>query len=68
MLNQIFWKKVQGQKNHGRWGSVEHQIPSIKVLFKTNTKSHKHPGIKPYQETDNVYVAIILDGYQPLCL
>ena len=47
MLNPIFWKKVQGQKHPGRWGIVEHQIPSIKVLFKTNAKSHKHPGIKP---------------------
>ena len=46
MLNPIFWKKVQGQKHPGRWWIVEHQIPSIKVLFKTNTKSHKHPGIK----------------------
>ena len=46
MLNPIFWKKVQGQKHPGRWGIVEHQIPSIIVLFKTNTKSHKHPGIK----------------------
>ena len=45
MLNPIFWKKVQGQKHPGRWGVVEHQIPSTKVLFKTNTKSHKHPGI-----------------------
>ena len=25
---------------------VEHQIPNIKVLFKRNAKSHKHPGIK----------------------
>ena len=46
MLNPIFWKKVQGQKHPGRWGIVEHQIPSIKVLFKTNAKSHMHPGIK----------------------
>ena len=46
MLNSIFWKKIQGQKHPGRWGIVEHQIPSIKVLFKTNAKSHKHPGIK----------------------
>ena len=46
MLNPIFWKKVQGQKHPGRWGIVEHQTPSIKVLFKTNAKSHKHPGIK----------------------
>ena len=46
MLNLIFWKKVQGQKHPGRWGIVEHQIPSIKVLFKTNAKSRKHPGIK----------------------
>ena len=46
MLNPIFWKKVQGQKHPGRWGIVEHQIPSIKVLFKTNAKSHNSPGIK----------------------
>ena len=46
MLNPIFWKKVQGQKHPGRWGIVEHQIPSIKVLFKTNTKGHKHPSIR----------------------
>ena len=46
MLNPIFWKKVQGQKHPGRWRIVEHQIPSIKVLFKTNTKSDKHHGIR----------------------
>ena len=46
MLNPIFWKKVHGQKHPGGWGIVEHQIPSIKVLFKTNAKSHKHPCIK----------------------
>ena len=46
MLNPIFWKKVQGQKHPGRWGIEEHQIPSVKVLFKTIVKSHKHPGIK----------------------
>ena len=45
MLNPIFWKKVQGPKHPGRWGIVEHQIPSIKVSFKTNTQSHNHPGI-----------------------
>ena len=46
MLNPIFPKKIQGQKHSGRWGIVEHQIPSIKVLFKTNTKGHKHPSIR----------------------
>ena len=46
MLNPMFWKKVQGQKHPGRWGIVEHQIPSIKVLFKINAKTQKHPGIK----------------------
>ena len=46
MLNPIFSKKVQGQKHPGRWGIVEHQLPSIKVLFKTNTKGHKHPSIR----------------------
>ena len=46
MFNPIFWEKVQGQKHPGRWEIVEQQIPSIKVLFKTNAKSHKHPGIE----------------------
>ena len=46
MLNPIFSKKVQGQKYPGRWGIVKHQIPSTKVLFKTNTKGHKHPSIR----------------------
>ena len=46
MLNPIFSKKVQVQKHPGRWGIVEHQIPSFKVLFKTNTKGHKHPSIR----------------------
>ena len=46
MLNPIFSKKVQGQKHPWRWRIVEHQIPSIKVLFKTNTKDHKHPSIR----------------------
>ena len=46
MLNPIFWKKVQGQKHPGIRGNVEHQIPSFKVLFKTNAKSHNDPGIK----------------------
>ena len=46
VLNPIFSKKVQGQKHPGRWGIVEHQIPSIKVLFKTNTKGHKHSSIR----------------------
>ena len=38
VLNPIFSKNVQGQKHPGRWGIVEHQIPSIK-MFTTNTKS-----------------------------
>ena len=46
VLNPIFSKKVQGQKHPGRWGIVEHQIPSIKMLLKTNIKSHKHPSIR----------------------
>ena len=46
VLNPIFSKKVQGQKRSGKWGIVEHQIPSIKVLFKTNIKGHKHPSIR----------------------
>ena len=46
VLNPIFSKKVQGQKYPGRWGIVEHQIPSINMLYKTNTKGHKHPSIR----------------------
>ena len=46
MLNPIFSNKVQRQKHPGRWGIVEHQIPGIKMLFKTNTHSHKHPSIR----------------------
>ena len=34
-VESIFWKKVQEQKHPRRWGIVEHQIPSTKVLFKT---------------------------------
>ena len=46
MLNPIFWKKVQGQKHPGWWEIAEHQIPSVKKLFKTNAKGHKHPSIR----------------------
>ena len=46
MLNPIFWKKVQGQKLPGRWEIAEHQIPSVKMLFKINTKGHKQPSIR----------------------
>ena len=42
MLKPIFRKKVQGQKHPGSWEIAEHQIASIKVLFKTNIKGHKH--------------------------
>ena len=34
VLNPIFSKKFQGQKHPGRWGIVEHQIPSIKYCLK----------------------------------
>ena len=46
MLNPIFWKKVQGQKFPGRWEIAERQILSVKMLFKTNTKGHKHTSIR----------------------
>ena len=46
VLNPIFSKKVQGQKHLGRWGILKHQIPSIKVLLKTNIKGHKLPSIR----------------------
>ena len=38
MLNPIFWKKAQEQQHPGRWEIAEHQITSIKMLFKANTK------------------------------
>ena len=46
MLNPIFWKKVHGQKHPGRWEIAERQMPSVQMLFKTNTKGHKHPSIR----------------------
>ena len=46
MLDPIFWNKVQGQNHPGRWEIAEHQIHSIKVLFKTNTKGHEHHSIR----------------------
>ena len=50
MLIPIFWKKVRG-----RWRIVEHQIPSIKMLLKTNTKSHKQPSIRLFiREQDTI--------------
>ena len=45
MLNPIFWKNVQGQKHPGRSEIEERKIPSVKMLFKTNTNGHKHPSI-----------------------
>ena len=45
MLNPIFWKKVQAKKHHGRWEIEERKIPSVEMLFKTNTNGHKHPSI-----------------------
>ena len=60
MLNSIFSKKVQGQKHPGRWGIVEHQIPSIKVLFKTNTKGHKHPSNRLLSKSKTQYIYIYM--------
>ena len=48
-------KEGPGTKHPGRWGIVEHQILSIKELFKTNTKSHKHPGIKLLSYIYDIY-------------
>ena len=61
MLNPIFSKKVQGQKHPGRWGIVEHQIPSIKVLFETNTNGQKHPSIRLLSKSKTQLVYIIID-------
>ena len=46
MLNPIFWKKVPWQKHTGRWEIEKRQIPSIKMLFNTNSKDHEHPSIR----------------------
>ena len=55
MLNPIFWKKVQGQKHPGRWEIAERQIPSVTILFETNTKGHKHPCIRLFiREHDTI--------------
>ena len=62
--NPIFWKKVQWQKQPGRRGIVEHQIPSIKVLFKTNAKSYKHPGIKLLSSESKTQ--LVNNGLRPL--
>ena len=43
MLYPIFWKKVQGYKHPLRWKIAVRKIPSVKMLFKTNTNGHKHP-------------------------
>ena len=56
VLNPIFSKKVQGQKHPGRWGIVENQIHSIKVLFKTYTKGHKHPSIRLISKSETQLV------------
>ena len=55
MLNPIFWKKVQGQKHPGMWEIVERQIPSVEMLFKTNTIGHKHRTIRLFiKEKDTI--------------
>ena len=38
-------KEGPGAKHTGRWGIAERKIPSVKMLFKTNTNGHKHPSI-----------------------
>ena len=72
MLNPIFSKKVQGQKHPGRWSIVEHQIPSIKMLFKTNTKSHKHPSIRFLSKSNQapiveIYWCLVFKCTIPYC-
>ena len=48
-------KEDPGAKNIlGGWEIAEHLIPSIKVLFKTNTKSHDYPSIRPESKTQLV--------------
>ena len=45
MLSPIFWKKAQGHKHPGRWEIAKRKIPSVKMLFETNTNDPKHPCI-----------------------
>ena len=55
MFKPIFWKKVPGQAQPGWWEIAEHHVPSIKVLFKTNTKSNKHPSSRLFiREQDTI--------------
>ena len=39
-------KGGQGAKYPGRWEIAERQIPSVKMLCKTNANVHKHPSIR----------------------
>ena len=54
MLNPIIWKNVQGQKHPGKWEIAERQMPSVKMLFKTNTKGYKHPCIRLFVIQDTI--------------
>ena len=45
MLNPISRKKVRGQEHPGWLKIAERKIPSVKILFKTNTNGHKHTSI-----------------------
>ena len=45
MLNPTFFKMVQVHKHPARWEIAERKMPSVKILFKTNTNGHKHPTI-----------------------
>ena len=38
-------KEGPGAKHPGRWEITERKIPSVGMLFKTNTNGHKHPSI-----------------------
>ena len=38
-------KEDPGTKHLGKWEIAERKIPSVKMLFKTNTNGHRHPSI-----------------------
>ena len=50
----VRWRHVEsdilieapGAKHPGRWEIAERQVPGVKMLFKTNTKGHKHHSIR----------------------
>ena len=38
-------KEDPGTKHPGKWEIAKRKMPSVKMLFKTNTNGHRHPSI-----------------------